>query len=127
MKTLVHRYWKYAAIVIICLFAAQAYNNYAIKKTLREIYYYDIEISIVDKETGGLIQEGISAGGPGSSSADIFIQPSGISSLGDGRIRLSGAAYESRLWSIGSEGYQKSEIEIDKDSPHQMRVELTKK
>jgi hypothetical protein len=126
MKTLVHRYWKYAAIVIAFLFAAQTYNYFSIKKTLRDIYYYDIEITLVDKETGDLIQ-GKSVGGPGSSSADVFQQPSGISMLGNGRIRLSGAAYESRSWSIGSEGYQKSEIEIDKDSPHQMRVELTKK
>ncbi len=126
MKTLVHRYWKYATIVMSVILAGNIYENYTTKQTLKDIYHYDIEITVVDKDTGDRVKS-ISSGGPSSSSEDLFQQSSGISSLGDGRIALSGVAYEPRLWHISSNGYDEVSVTIDRDSPSHLRIELTKK
>jgi len=126
MKAPVHRYWKYAAILTALILAEQIYENYTTKQALEDVFHYDTEITVVDADTGERIEQ-ISSGGPGLSSADLFQQSSDISPLGDGQIRISGVAYEPRPWRIWSEGYEEVTIALDRESPCQMRVELSKK
>jgi len=46
MKSSVHRYWKYGAIILALCFAGAALENWQIQKTLDGIYRYDGKVGV---------------------------------------------------------------------------------
>ena len=123
MKSPVHRFWKYGAIILALGFAGSAFENWRIKKTLAGIYRYSIEVTVLDATTGRPL-DNITIQAPGISTADLFQQTSGMSGGHDGTVGISGIAYEPRQWSFGRDGYRGASIIVDDSTDPSQTVKL---
>lgn len=127
MKEPVHRYWKYATILFAVLTVQLSVQTYQLQKVLDDVYSYSFDVSIYDIDTNKDIDSGMSVGGDSTSSDDPMKMHASYRGKQGGGMRIHGASYRPREWTIGCEGYISETILIDANSEDQFRVGLKKK
>lgn len=96
-----------------------------VRRVLKGVYDYNIEVTVVDKDTNSRLFN-VRTQLPRTSSNDLFQQSSGIESRADGIQRIFGVAYEPRKWTFGHEGYEDSMLTVDRVTPSSVRIKLNK-
>ena len=122
MNHQVHRRWKIAAIALGLLAGAQAFHIYRVDSQLKNVFHYDVFVTVKDKETGAIL-ESVTTHGASMSTTDLFYQSTTYS--GDTKTRhLSGIAYEPREFGFSKEGYARKNVLITEATKRQLTVEL---
>ena len=125
MKKLVSSKWRIAAIVLGVVAASQCFKILQINSQLKNVYYYDIAVTVKDKNTGAIL-ESVTTHGPGISSRDLFNQSTGYT--GDPlRQLISGVAYKPREYGFSKAGYERKNVMITDNSKSSITVELEPK
>jgi hypothetical protein len=125
MKKLVSSKWRFAAFVLGVAVASQCTKILQINSQLKNVYYYDIAVTVKDKDTGAIL-ESVTTHGPGTSSRDLFNQSSGYT--GDPlRPQISGVAYEPREYGFSKTGYARKNVMVTDNSKSSITVELEPK
>ena len=123
MKKNVHRYWCYAAIMLGLYAAIQSTKLSKIEGAIDKLYNYDITISIVDESTGAAIKNS-TIHFPFDSISDRIPQRIGATATSDGKVIISGIAYEPRRWGFSAKGYERADVIVDKSTPPSLQVSL---
>ncbi len=122
MANPVNRKWRIAAIVLAIVALGQGLELFRIKAALKNVFHYDVSVTLKDKETSEVIRGGTTHG-PESSSADLFNQ-STIFGGGMEALEISGIAYEPREFGFSAKGYERSNLVVTDDTPWSVVVEL---
>lgn len=112
--------WKYAALTLGLLFALSLAGHYQMKESIRDTFYYDHQVTVVDAESGAPLEP--SVGMPGSSSSDHYPQRAGIGASGDGKFEIEGVAYSDRKWKFSLDGYRPEVLVIGPGSDHSREI-----
>jgi hypothetical protein len=126
MPNTVHRFWKYGTIISSLIAISSLTENYYEKRSMKQIFSYNVTLSIVDANTGKPIN-GFITGAPSISSADMFQQKSGMFGGANGEIEVSGIGYEPRQWTIEHEDYETITLMIDSKTPRKLKIQLEPK
>jgi len=125
MKTTVHRYWKYAAIILTLVVAVNQLESARVRKVLKGVYNYNLEVTVVDEDTDAALSS-VKIQLPSSSSNDLLPQTAGTIARADGVIGISGVAYEPREWIFGHEGFEESKFTVGRATHGSVRIKLKK-
>ena len=120
-----YRKWRIAAIILAILAVGQGLELYRIKSVLKNVFHYDIKVTVKDKNTGEILEK-VTTHGPSSSSQDIFSQ-STTHTGGEKSRQISGVAYEPRIFGFSADGYKHCDIEVTNDTKRSITVELEPK
>ena len=125
MASTVNSKWRIAAIILAVFALGQGVVLFRIKSALKNVFHYDVTVTVKDKDTGEILR-GVTTHHPGSSTEDLFHQS--ITSGGGMESRqLSGIAYEPREFGFSTDGYERENILITEDTKWSITVELEPK
>ena len=114
--------WRIAAIVLAVVAIQLGWELFSIKSVLKNVFHYDVRVTLKDKETGAIIRGG-NVQGPGMSSDDLFNQSTGFGG-GMEACEIRGIAYEPREFGFSAAGYKRSSLIVTDDTPQAIVVEL---
>lgn len=114
--------WRIAAIVLVFVVLAQGLELHHIKSALSNVFHYDVEVTVKDKNTGKIL-EGVITHSSGTSSQDIFHQSTRFGGGLQSR-KISGIAYQPREFGFSANGYKSESIVVYKDTKESIAVEL---
>lgn len=125
MISTVNSKWRIAAVILAIVALGQGMELFRIKSALKNIFYYDVKVTVKDKNSGEII-EGGTTHGPSTSSEDVF-QQSNSMGYGMKSRQISGVAYEPRVFGFSADGYKRTDVEITDDAKSSIVVELEPK
>ena len=114
--------WRVAAVILTIVAMGQSIELFRIKSALKNLFRYDVKVTLKDKNTGAFL-EGVTTHGPGTTSNDLFHQSTTFGSSMEGR-QISGIAYEPRVFGFSAAGYKRKNIEVTDDTKCSITVEL---
>jgi hypothetical protein len=117
--------WRIAAIVLAAVALGQGLEMFRIKSALKNVFHYDVRVTLKDKHTGEILRGGTTHG-PLSSTSDLFGQATTFGGGMESR-EISGIAYEPREIGFSAEGYERHNLVITDDTPSSIIVELEPK
>ena len=123
MSPKVHRSWKYGAIILAFIAISSTIEAWRTKKSVRQLFTYNIELTVVDADSGKLIEH-YGTESPTMSSTDIFPQTCGFSAGTNGKQTISGIGYEPRKWVIYHQDYKRTALIVDEDTPNVLEIQL---
>lgn len=125
MANPVNSKWRIVAIILGIVALSQGLELFRIKSALKNVFHYDVRVTVKDKNTGELLK-GITIHGPGNTTGDIFNQST---TLGGGieANDISGIAYEPREFGFSSDDYERTNLVVTDDTPRSVVVELDPK
>jgi hypothetical protein len=125
MASPVNSKWRIAAIILAIVAFGQGLELFRIKSALKNVFHYDVKVTVKDKDTGELLT-GITTHGPSMSTDDIFNQST---TFGGGMeaSKISGIAYEPREFGFSADRYERSNLVVTDDTPWSVVVELKPK
>ncbi len=122
MANPVNSKWRIAAIVLAIVALGQGMELFRIKAALKNVFHYDVRVTLKDKDTGEIIRGGATHG-PGTSTGDIFNQSTTFGGGMEAR-EISGIGYEPREFGFSAEGYERSDLVVTDETPWSVVVEL---
>ncbi len=125
MSKTVNSKWRILAIILSIVTLGQGLEIFRIKSALNNVFHYNVRVTVKDKNTGETLR-GITTHGPGMSTHDIFAQSS---TFGGGMeaSKISGIAYEPRVFGFSADGYELTNLVVTDDTPRSVVVELAPK
>ena len=125
MDSPVNRKWRIAAIILAVVAVGQGLELFRIKSALKNIFHYDVKVTVKDKNTGEILDD-ITTHGPSSSSQEIFHQ-STTHGGGMKSRQISGVAYQPREFGFSADGYKRQDVVVTEDTKWYITVELEPK
>jgi hypothetical protein len=125
MANPVNSKWRIAAIILAVVALSQGLELFRIKSALKNVFHYDVRVTLKDKATGEILR-GITTHGPSISTDDLFNQSTRFGG-GMEASEISGIAYEPREFGFSADGYERVNLVVTDDTPWSVVVELDPK
>lgn len=124
MTSQVNRKWKIGAIVLGIIAVLQGLHAYHINSKLKNVFYYQVTVTVKDKETGlDLDNKSVTTHFPTISTHDLFNQTATFGSS-DQELIISGIGYQPRQYGFSMEGYHRKNVLIADKTGSKLIVEL---
>ena len=122
MNSQVNSKWRIAAVILGLVALSQGVQIYRVKSQLRNVFHYDVTVTVKDKETGRILED-VTTHGPSSSTQDLFNQSATYSGSIE-KPHISGIAYEPRAFGFSTGGYKRKDVLIANAAERAIIVEL---